>query len=364
MRRSAIALTVLVLSAIGAPAADDGIVLSLSGPKNALTLDWAGGVPSYRVLRGFSGSSAAEIENLRAVTSANQHTETRLRPGSGEGLYYLVQPTTLASGSFPTLWIDGTDCGEPEIQVYAFNDDTYILRQSLCTNFEGPFIYLLFGEDKVLMQDTGAGGVPLDDVVYGIIDNWLFSNGKSSIELIVSHSHGHGDHTAGDGLFQGEPNTTVVGTSSTAVANFFGITNWPAQSVGYDLGGGRVVDVVPIPGHHSAHIALYDRQTGLLFTGDTLYPGRCYISAFNTYRASIQRLVDFIEDRPVVWVLGTHIEMTSTPYMDYPFGATVHADEHELELRREHLLELLEGVDAMDGAPFIEEYRDFIIFPL
>ena len=100
MRRSFIALTALILSAIGVPAGADGIVLSLNG------------LPSYQVFRGFSGSSAADIENPRAVTAANQHTETRLRPG--------------------------TDCGEPEIQVHAFNDDTYILRQSLCTNFEGP----------------------------------------------------------------------------------------------------------------------------------------------------------------------------------------------------------------------------------
>ena len=110
MRRSVIALTVLILSAIGAPAGNDGIVLSLSGSENALTLDWVGGLPSYQLLRGSSASSAADIENLRVVTAANQHTETRLRPGKGEGLYYLVQSTTLASGTLPGQWIDGTDC--------------------------------------------------------------------------------------------------------------------------------------------------------------------------------------------------------------------------------------------------------------
>ena len=55
-------------------------------------------------------------------------------------------------------------------------------------------MYLIFGEDKVLMQDTGAGGIPIATAVYGIIDDWLAANGKSSIELIVTHSHGHGDH--------------------------------------------------------------------------------------------------------------------------------------------------------------------------
>ena len=75
-------------------------------------------------------------------------------------------------------------------------------------------------------------------------------------------------------------------------------------------------------------------------------------------------MVDFIADKPVVRVLGTHIEMTTTPFEDFPFGSTVHIDEHELPLRRDHLLELLEGVVEMDGVPVLEEHRDFIIFPL
>ncbi|MHC4428746.1 MAG: MBL fold metallo-hydrolase, partial [Planctomycetota bacterium] len=208
-------------------------------------------------------------------------------------------PVDIPGGTFPALWINGGSCAtEPEIQVHAYDADTYILRQSLCTNFEGPFIYLFFGAERVLMQDTGAGGIPIADTVYGIIDKWLARNGKKSIELIVSHSHGHGDHVAGDGQFAGQRNTTVVGLSASAVASFFGITNWPEQIVEYDLGG-RIIDVIPIPGHQSAHIALYDRQRALLLTGDTLYPGRLYISNFPTYVESIQRLVDFVDTRPL-----------------------------------------------------------------
>ena len=55
-----------------------------------------------------------------------------------------------------------------------------------------------------------------------------------------------------------------------AVSGCFGITNWPNQIAQYDLGG-RVLDVVPLPGHEEAHIAVFDRDRGLLLTGDTLY---------------------------------------------------------------------------------------------
>ena len=325
---------------------------------------WTGGQPDFQISRDSTPTGVSDVLNLEALTSDFQWNESPTRLPSGTGFYYLVNEGDLVAGVFPETWINGESCAaEPVIQVHQYNANTYILRQSLCTNFEGPFLYLLFGADKVLMEDTGAGGIPIADAVYDIIDQWLFDNGQASIELIVAHSHAHGDHTQGDSQFQGQPNTTVVGLSPTAVASFFGISTWPEQIVSYDLGGGRIVDVVAIPGHQAAHIALYDRQTGILFTGDTLYSGRCYISNFPSYLTSMERLTDFVSDKPIVHVLGTHIEMTNTPFEDFPFGSTVHIDEHPLELGREHLLELRDGVVEMADAPQIEPHRDFIIWP-
>jgi hydroxyacylglutathione hydrolase len=236
----------------------------------------------------------------------------------------------------------------------------------MCTNFEGPFLYLLFGEDKVLMEDTGATAnppLPLKRYVGRVIAQWLGACGKSSIDLIVAHSHAHGDHTAYDAAKATMPNATVVGTSQSAVASFFGITSWPTQIASYDLGG-RVVDVIPIPGHQTAHVAFYDRNTKLLLTGDTLYPGRLYISDFPTYVASIQRLVDFSGANEITWVLGTHIEMQNVPGQQFPFGSTHHPNEHPLELTPGHLVELLNGVLGMQSNPHIEVHADFIIYPL
>ncbi|MFO0875335.1 MAG: MBL fold metallo-hydrolase [Phycisphaerales bacterium] len=269
-------------------------------------------------------------------------------------------------GVFPNQWISGApQCAfEPQIQVHWYNPDLCIMRQSLCTNFEGPFITLLFGADKVLMMDTGAGNIQIAAKVTQLISEWLAARGQQSITLIVAHTHGHGDHVAGDSQFMGLPNTIVVGKSQAAVKAFFGIANWPTQIVTYDLGGDRIVDIIPIPGHQNAHIAFYDRVSGILFTGDTLYPGRLYISAFNDYLASIDRLVDFTADKPVCWVLGTHIEMTKTPGVDFPMGATSHPNEHALQLTRAHLLELQTAIHAMQGNPHYEVHDDFIVFPL
>lgn len=266
-------------------------------------------------------------------------------------------------GTFPDQWINGTRCGEPQIQVHYYDEDTVILRQSLCTSFEGPFMFLLFGEDQVLLEDTGDGGIPIADEVYGVIDEWLAANGRDSIELVVVNSHAHGDHLQGNGLFDGQPNTTVVSPNVGALSSFFGIGTWPDDIVSYDLGG-RTIDVIPIPGHQTSHIALFDHGSGLLLTGDTLYPGRLYIGDFPEYVESIERMVSHTEIQEVCHVFGTHIEMTQTPGQDYPFGADAHPDEHELALDRDHLVELRDAVVAMGGEPSYEAHDDFIIFPL
>jgi glyoxylase-like metal-dependent hydrolase (beta-lactamase superfamily II) len=266
---------------------------------------------------------------------------------------------------FPPHWDDGTACAsEPEVMVWAYDEDTYILRQSLCTNFEGPFLYLLFGADKALLQDTGTGHADVASAVQGVLDQWLVKKGKASIELIVTHSHGHGDHVGGDAQLAALPNTTVVPANLNSVTSFYGITQWPTQVVQYDLGG-RILDIIPIPGHHASHIAIYDRRDDLLLTGDTLYPGRLYINDWPAYKASVGRLVSFVGmGNPVVWVLGTHIEMTTTPGDDYPMGANKHPSEHALELGYPILDELNQAIDAMGATPVYEVHSDFIIYPL
>ena len=143
---------------------------------------------------------------------------------------------------------------------------------------------------------------------------------------------------------------------------FFELDDWPDGVVEYDLGG-RTVDVLPLPGHQSAHIGVYDRLTGLLLTGDSLYPGRLYIQNFTDYRTSIDDLVVFAATRPVLWVLGTHIEMTSTPGIDYPIGTTFQPEEAPLELSFFHLLELRDALEAMGNNPQYEIHDRFIIVP-
>ena len=278
----------------------------------------------------------------------------------------LQQPSagTIERGALPVSWVTAASCPEtPTFRVHEYNSDLFILRQSGCTNFEKPFLYLLFGERSAMLVDTGAKTADVAGAVDQLIERWSARHGGRSVSLVVVHSHGHGDHVAGDGQFRGRANTTLVAASPEALGAYFGLTTWPTASATYDLSG-RLVDVIPIPGHEPASIAIYDRRTALLLTGDTLYPGRLYVRDGPAFAASIRRLVDFTRDRPVAHILGAHIENTRTPYLDYPEGTTYQPDEHALELGRAHLLELNDALTEMGGAIVRRMLRDFTVWPL
>ena len=270
-------------------------------------------------------------------------------------------------GVLPASWVTGgPKCMEmPAWQVHEYNPNFFILRESGCIHYEKPFLYLIFGRDKVLLEDTGAGQVDTATVVMDLVAKWAKRNNRATPpQLIVVHSHSHGDHTAGDPGFRNLPNVQLVAATVPDLQKAFGITTWPTDIVPIDLGN-RIVDLIPIPGHDVAGIALYDRQTGILLTGDNVYPGRLYVgdAEFQTYVASHQRLVDFTRDKPVAHVLGTHIEQTSTPFVDYPRGTAYQPEEHVLELTRGVLLELNDALQRLNGKLDRVVLRDVIVSP-
>lgn len=252
--------------------------------------------------------------------------------------------------TFPERWDDGTDPTSPEHQIHWYDDRTVIIRQTLRTSFEGPFIYLLLGTERALLLDTGTGDAKLRPVVEELL---------SGQQLIVAHTHGHGDHVGGDAEFN-----HVVGRTAEDVAAYFGIADWPNDVGRLDLGD-RVLDIIPIPGHHASHIAVYDRTSKVLFSGDSLYPGRLYVVDWPAFRASVARLAGFVAaGNPIEWVLGAHIELTQEPGQDYELGADKHPGEHELALGPGVLAELAEALEQAGPEPVRIERDHFIVYPV
>ena len=272
-------------------------------------------------------------------------------------------------GTLPERWNPaGPKCMEvADWQVHEYNPDFYIVRQSGCLDYEKPFLYLIFGKERGLLLDTGSRNFPAAEMVTNVVGKYLERTGRKQIQLVVVHSHSHSDHVAGDAQLKALRNPAVAVTfvppEVEATKRFYGIRNWPDDSGSVDLGG-RIIDAIPIPGHDVVSLALYDRQTGVLLTGDSLYPGRLYVKDFDAFVKSTDRLVEFTKGKVVTHILGCHIEQTATAYLDYPIGTIYQPHEHVLELSRGHLLELQTALGALHGVAAEVALSDFTIWPV
>jgi glyoxylase-like metal-dependent hydrolase (beta-lactamase superfamily II) len=157
--------------------------------------------------------------------------------------------------------------------------------------------YLIIGQKRALLFDTGMG----------ISNIKKLTEGLTSLPLSVLNSHTHNDHVGGNwrfskgqiyGMDTAFTRASAKGSRADAQAeiavgqlcgplptNFdaksystraFQIGHWLHDGDRIDLGG-RVLQVIAAPGHTPDSIALLDQQNGLLFTGDTYYPGPIFL---------------------------------------------------------------------------------------
>ena len=159
--------------------------------------------------------------------------------------------------------------------------DEYSLNIYRLPGPEGNFVFLFVGNEKAILFDTGPVAFqPFKDIVAQLVPD------AASRELIIAHTHSHGDHIKGDTLWEDEAtgrkvgpfrSVTIVGLSPEEVSQFYTLDYDPdgsredATSM-YDLGG-RSLQLFWIRGHEDSHIAVYDESVNVLVTGDVLYPG-------------------------------------------------------------------------------------------
>lgn len=140
------------------------------------------------------------------------------------------------------------------------------------------FQYLIVGETSAALIDTGYGEGNIRRVVEEI----------TSLPVIPINSHGHFDHTGGNGCWP----TVWMGAASQkdCKSGFSPIHDaWSAQKPfpnyetrvledgnRIDLGG-EVLEVIAIPAHHDGSIALLAQKNRILFTGDEYESGQVLI---------------------------------------------------------------------------------------
>lgn len=257
----------------------------------------------------------------------------------------------LAPGNMQVNWDEGaSNCStspRPPLQVHAYNQRTFILRENLCATFEAPFLYLLIGSQKALLIDTGDVADPKQMPLASTVMGLLPGDGPAKLPLLVVHSHRHSDHRAGDSQFSSLADAQVVGFDTDSVRRFYHFDHWPEGVAEIDLGG-RTVDAIPTPGHNETEVSFYDGNTGLFFSGDFLIPGRLIIDDTGAELASAERAAEFLKSRPVSYVLGGHIEMDANGEL-YSWGAQFHPNEHRLQMTKDDLLALPTAIRSFNG---------------
>jgi len=196
--------------------------------------------------------------------------------------------------------------------VYRVDPDVYALVEA--RQFEEAISYLVIGQTGALLFDTGLGLVPIRPVVESL----------TSLPVRVLNSHTHFDHVGGNSEFDQvlaldtpytRANQRVFShaeiAGEVAPASFCGTAPAGLDTAGFhtrawsagrhvadgdtiDLGG-RVLEVLHVPGHTPDAVALLDRSHGMLWTGDSYYDAPVWLyvpeTDLDAYERSIARLV-------------------------------------------------------------------------
>ncbi|GAA6151881.1 MBL fold metallo-hydrolase [Pseudoteredinibacter isoporae] len=191
--------------------------------------------------------------------------------------------------------------------------------------------YLIVGEEKAVLFDSGTGRYPIRNTVEKLTDK----------PIIAIPSHLHYDHVGNLSEFEDVRIIDLLSVRKLADENTLHLSRY--AHLGFidrldiepikihkwvmDLGkidiGGRELSITSIPGHTDDSIALYDPLGNYLFTGDTIYKGAIMTmlpgSSRSDYVRSMKKLINLYGARRPT-LLGGHsreADGDQVPSMDW-----------------------------------------------
>jgi len=220
-------------------------------------------------------------------------------------------------------------------EVYKVASGVYAIYEP--GQFEEVMSFLVLGDDRALLFDTGLGIGDMRRVVQQL----------TALDIVVLNSHTHYDHIGGNYQFETIwardtefTRSRSAGSSKDAVADFLN-EGWVWKSLpdGFDAGnyrsrpfkiskfvdegdiidlGGRTLEIMATPGHAPDSICLLDRDNRMLFTGDTFYLAPLYThlegSDFDAYANTARRLAGLADS--IDFALTSHnVPVVAASYM-------------------------------------------------
>lgn len=210
-------------------------------------------------------------------------------------------------------------------RVRHLDDEVTWIDEPFIHEFYRCNIWHVRGRDRDLLVDSGMGVVPLREWVPAV-------TGKPNV-AVASHTHfdhigAHHEfetrlvHRAEAGLLAAPTRYGTLADPYVTDAIFERLPPAPYESTTYNVRaapatriiedgdvidlGDRTFDIMHTPGHSPGGIVLFEKTTGILFSGDIVYDGPliddAYHSDIDDYIASMERLLHL----PVRIVHGGH----------------------------------------------------------
>lgn len=217
---------------------------------------------------------------------------------------------------------------DPWFEIYEVSSGVYAIYEPF--HFEEVISFVIHGDERAILLDTGMG----------VGDIRAEAETLTSLPLVVVNTHCHYDHIAGNYQFEKvwafdndfeagkiERGLTTEEISdrmrpemvcapfpegfdpSTYEVRRSRVTRRLRHLEEIDLGN-RTLVAHHTPGHSPGSLCLYDKGDGILFSGDTYYPGTLYCnlerSNLDDYVKSLKYLADMASD--VSFVATSHNE--------------------------------------------------------
>jgi glyoxylase-like metal-dependent hydrolase (beta-lactamase superfamily II) len=213
-------------------------------------------------------------------------------------------------------------------EVYRLTDTVYAIYED--GQFEEVISYLVLGEDRAALIDTGNG----------IGDMKALVDRLTGLPVTVVNTHTHGDHIGGNhqfdevAVYDSEYSRLNArqGRSREQMGNYldgdmvwkplppyfdrdswrirpFKVTRWLRDGDVVDLGG-RGLEIMHTPGHSPDSVCILDRVNRVFWTGDTFYPAPIYVysptTSLDQFIESFTRMVSLLPHYD--WVMPSHNE--------------------------------------------------------
>lgn len=136
------------------------------------------------------------------------------------------------------------------------------------SDYRGDSFYLIFGDNKAILFDTGMGNGDLKGYIKSLTDK--------EVEVIISHAHW--DHIMQANQFE----KVYMNHKDIEIIKLFNMnidyTNFLDIRDGeiIDLGK-RKLEVIEVPGHTPGSTVLLDKDNKLLFSGDAIGAGHTWM---------------------------------------------------------------------------------------